>query len=149
MRSRHGKNKQQTLYPLHSKIKANPVLHSSYFQPTATASKNFGFFDQKRGLSGCSYAMWVATAVFTKPRGCTQCSQQSEGLQPRGLFPGHHFFHLLQGSIPYCLPAHYTNPELPLVHTLYFRQLKQALKDTHNYPKICCNIRRKLKLHVR
>lgn len=148
MRGKAGTEKRIPLYPLHSKIKAGPVLHSSCFQLTSTTSKIFGFFHQKRSLSGCSYTMWVATAVFMKHRGSRQCSQQSESLQPRGLFPGHHFLHLLLGSIPYCLPAHYTNPELPPVHTLYFRQLKQALKDTHNYPKICYNIKRKLKLHV-
>lgn len=148
MRSRHGKNKQ-TLYPLHSKIKANPVLHSSCFQPTVTASKNFCFFRSEERSVWMQLRHVSGHRRFTKHRGSRQCSQQSEGLQPRGLFPGHHFFHLLQGSIPHCLPAHYTNPELPPVHTLYFRQLKQALEDTHNYPKICCNIRRKLKLHVR
>lgn len=47
-KSRHGKRKQQTLYPLHSKIKADLVLHSSCFQPTSTTSKIFGFFSIRR-----------------------------------------------------------------------------------------------------
>lgn len=73
-------------------------------------------------------------SCFAISGGSAQGSQQKEGatVPPRSPSPGHRVLHLPQGSIPRRPPARYTNPELPPVHALYFRQQRRALKGTQN-----------------
>lgn len=154
MRSRRRKKKRQSLHSLHSKTVVNPALHSSCFQSTATTFKNVDFWIRRE--------VWMQLhhvdghSCLAIPSGLKAALTAVRGLQDltaapaaKGPSPGHHFLHLLQGSIPPTPAACALHrPRAASSAHAVCMQLKQALKGTHNQPEICYNIKRKFKFHA-